>query len=119
MKKFDKLQQQVKDHLDENEEVIATVMGTYEGKLLGEKVLKDGIFVATNKRLVFYGKKTFGYNLETFPYSNISSIEVTKEFLGHRIGFFASGNKVGMKWIQKGDIDTFLKHTRNAIQKAM
>lgn len=67
MKKIEKLKAQVKDHLDENEEVIATVMGTYVGKMLGEKVLKEGIFVATNKRLVFFGKKMFGYNLETFP----------------------------------------------------
>ncbi|PNA90521.1 hypothetical protein C1X27_27340, partial [Pseudomonas sp. MPR-AND1B] len=81
-----------------------------------EKVLKEGIFVATNKRLVFFGKKMFGYNLETFPYSNISSIEIAKEFMGHKIAFFASGNKVGMKWIQQGDIEKFLQHTRNAIQ---
>jgi hypothetical protein len=117
LKKIEKLKLKAQEHLDENEEVIATVMGTYETTTLGEKAVRNGIFLATNKRIVFYGKRTFGYDLETFPYSNISSIEVSKNLLGHKITFYASGNKVSMKWIQHGDIDAFLKYTRNAIQK--
>jgi Bacterial PH domain len=119
VKKIEKLKLKAQEHLDDDEEVIATVMGVYESTTLGEKAIRNGIFLATNKRIVFYAKRTFGYDLETFPYSNISSIEVSKKFLGHTITFYASGNKVSMKWIQQGDIDTFLKYTRNAIQKVV
>ncbi|MBL5776958.1 PH domain-containing protein [Bacillus sporothermodurans] len=116
MKKFDKLKLQVKDHLDQNEEMVATVFGTYKSTTLGEKTLRNGIFVATNKRVVFYGKRTFGYDLETLPYKKISSIDAGKKLTGHTITFYTSGNKASMSMINTGDIQEFLSYTRNAIE---
>lgn len=55
------------------------VFGVYETKSLGSDTVKNGILLATNKRLFFYGKRTFGFDSESFPYSNISSIEFGKK----------------------------------------
>jgi len=48
--------------------------------------------------------------MEVFPLINISSFEQGKGAMGHKISFFSSGNKVAMKWIQKGDVKKFIEY---------
>ena len=67
----------------------------------------NGIFIA-NQRLLFYAKKLTGYDFEAFPYTNISSMEMGKNLMGHYINFFASGNSAKMKWISAGDVRAFV-----------
>lgn len=82
MTSIKKLTKLAKKHFEDGEDVIALVDGGYETKVLGKNSLRRGILIATNKRIVFYGKKMFGYNLELLPYSNISSIETGKKIFG-------------------------------------
>lgn len=99
MAKIDKLLEQAKAHLNPDERVAAAVQGTYETKILGSDSVRTGILIATDSRIVFYAKKLGGYDLESFLYGNVSSFEQSKGMMGHSISFFASGNKVSMKWI--------------------
>lgn len=118
MAKIDSLKQQLRTHLDPGEEVVATVIGVYETKILGQDAVRNGIFSATSKRLMFYAKKLFGHDLEVFPYGAISSFEASKDMMGHKVSFFASGNRITMKWINRGDVDLFLTHMRSAIDRS-
>lgn len=117
MAKIDKLLKDVQTHLEPGEKIIASVLGAYESKIMGKDTVRNGVFVATDNRIVFYGKKMMGYDLEVFPYSNISSIEMSKGMMGHTISFFASGNKVKMKWINIGNITGFVNHVKQHIGK--
>jgi len=99
MAKLDKLLDQAKPHLNPGEQVLAAVQGTYETKIMGSDSVRTGIMMATPDRLVFYAKKLGGYDLESYAYRNISSFEQSKNMMGHSVTFFASGNKVNMKWI--------------------
>lgn len=99
MAKIDKLLELAKGHLDQGEQVLATVQGTYETKIMGTETTRAGILMATQARVVFFAKKLGGYDLESFPYGNVSSFEQSKSMMGHSVSFFASGNKVSMKWI--------------------
>lgn len=117
MAKIEKLVDSAREHLEQGEQVLASVMGAYETKLMGSKTVRNGVFIATDRRMVFYGKKMFGYDLEVFPYSNISSIEMSKGMMGHSIGFFASGNKIEMKWINSGDVSEFTQIVKSKIGK--
>jgi len=105
------------EHLERDEKVVATVYGAYEAKLMGKDTLRNGVFIATDRRLVFFGKKMFGYDMEVFPYTNISSIDMGKSLMGHHFSFYASGNKASMKWISEGDVQAFIAHVKDAIQK--
>ncbi len=116
-RKLKKLIEQSREHLDSDEQILFSVLGAYETKILGSDSVRNGAFLATDKRLVFYAKKLTGYDLESFPYSNISSFEASKGMMGHSISFFASGNKVRMKWINGGDVKGFLEHLRNSAGK--
>ena len=89
-------------------------MGAYEAKALGTEIVRTGIFIATETRLVFFAKKTFGFELESFPYSRISSIAMSKGFGGYSISFFSSGNKVSMKWIDQ-NVSEFVGFVRKNI----
>lgn len=109
MAKIEKLIEQVQPHLQPGESVEAAVMGTYEVKILGSETLRTGIMLATNRRIVFYAKKLGGYDLEAFPYGNISSFEQSKSMMGYQLSFHASGNRVKLKGVS--DRDAFEKFT--------
>ncbi|MEI2819287.1 MAG: PH domain-containing protein [Marmoricola sp.] len=99
MAKIDVLLDHAKAHLDPGEQVLATVLGTYETKILGSDSVRTGVLIATPGRLLFYAKKLGGYDLESFAYDKIASFEQSKSLMGHSVSFYASGNKVQMKWI--------------------
>jgi len=103
MAKPEKLLEQARAHLEPGEEILVYVTGAYEAKLMGSDTVRSGIFLATDRRLVFYAKKMGGFDFEHFRYENISSFERAKNFNGHSFKFFASNNTVGMKWIKDGD----------------
>ena len=111
-KKKDKLLTQMDEHLSD-ETVLAAVEGTYETKLMGNDHTRGGVLVATDKRLLFFAKKMGGFQLESFPYSNISSFEQGKSMMGGQLSFFASGNKVQVKWIQDPDLPKLVEAVRN------
>jgi hypothetical protein len=117
MAKIDKYIEKAKEHFDAGEEVSFAVFGAYESKILGKDTVRNGVMLATNQRILFYGKRTFGYDLEVFPYENVSSIEMGKSMMGHHIAFFSSGNKVKMKWINQGNIPGFINHVKATIGK--
>ncbi|MFG6612400.1 PH domain-containing protein [Enterococcus lactis] len=96
--------------------MVEGVFGTYETKSMGTDTIKNGVFLATNKRLFFFGKRTFGFDSESFPYSNISSFEFAKKAMGYKISFYASGNKVNMKWISIGDINSFVNYVKEKME---
>jgi hypothetical protein len=99
--KVDKLVTQAQAHLEPGEEVLAAVAGAYETKRLGQESVRNGSLIATDRRLLFFAKKLGGYELESFPYHNISSFEQAKALvMGHSVNFFASGNNVTVKWIK-------------------
>ena len=104
MAKADKLLEQARAHLHDGEEVLAAVLGAYEVTRMGQDTARNGILLATDRRLVFFAKKVGGYDLESFPYEHISSFEQGKDMvMGHKLAFHASGNNVKVKWIK--DVD--------------
>jgi len=116
-KNIEKQMTHAREHLEEGESPVEIVFGAYETKVLGSDSVREGVFIATDRRLVFFGKKMFGFDLESFPYSSISSIEFSKGFMGHTISFFASGNNVKMKWIKTDNIAAFVGHIRSNMGK--
>ena len=118
MARLDRLLNKAKTHFDQGEHTLQAVAGAYEGKLMGKDAVRSGIFIATDQRLLFYAKKFTGYFSESFPYPNISSIEMGKNLLGHYITFFASGNHVTMKWIAEGDVRAFVDAVKTRMANA-
>lgn len=108
MANINKLLKNGEKHLQPNEKVLAIVMGAYEGKLMGKTALRTGVFIATDTRIFFYAKRLFGFDIESYPFSNISSFDRSKGMMGNSISFFASGNKVSMKWIKTNNLDVFM-----------
>jgi hypothetical protein len=117
MGKLEKLTKKAQEHLEPGEEVKFGVSGAYETKRMGNETVRNGVLLATNRRLVFFAKRLTGYDLEVFPYPNISSFEMGKNIMGHYIHFFASGNKVAMKWIKDKEIGTFISFVKEQISK--
>lgn len=75
MGKLDKLTGGAQAHLEAGEEILAAVVGSYETKRMGQDSVRAGALIATDRRVVFFAKKLGGFDLESFPYGSISSIE--------------------------------------------
>ena len=103
------------EHLDPGEKVLASCFGAYETKSLGQKTVKNGILVVTEKRMLFYGKRTFGFDIETFSFDKITALEVGKDLMGKKITIKMSGNQSELKWINQGDPDSVVAQTREAM----
>lgn len=116
-KKLEKLVDDAKKHLEDGEIIIQSVLGAFKTKRLGAESARLGALIATDRKILFYGKKTFGYETEMFPYSNISSIELSKGMLGHKISFFASGNRAEMGSINSPNVNEFLSIVREKLGK--
>ena len=95
------------DLLDSNEEILESVYGAYvtETPVLGDTI-RRGVLIATDRRLLFYGKKLMGYQLEVFSYRHITSFSVNRRFMsGDTITFVAAGNQVEIRWVTGGDTE--------------
>ena len=87
-------------------------MGAYETEIMGRPSLRNGVLLATDRRLVFFAKKLTGFDMEALPYDKISSLEAGKNVMSRKVTFFASGNKAAMKWIKEGAVDAFIATVR-------
>lgn len=107
----------IKEHLKDGETVKQSVFGMFETKILGNDSVRNGVLVATESRIVFYAKKMFGFDLESFPFKNIGSIEQSKGFLGQAIVINSSGNNAKLKWIKQfnGDVPAFVEYVNSNI----
>jgi hypothetical protein len=116
MAKADKVMEQAQTHLAEGESVLGLVHGTCE---MGRDSVRKCIVIATETRLVFYARKPGGFELESFPYEMISSVEHSKTTLGHSFSFFTSGHKVSLKWVSTDDdFNSFLAITKAHVADA-
>ncbi|MEI2268129.1 PH domain-containing protein [Microbacterium sp. No. 7] len=116
MGKADKLLEQAREHLEPSETVAAAVMGAYEVRRMGSETVRNGVLIATDRRVVFYAKKLGGFDLESFPFGNISSFEHGKSVMGHHVTFHASGNRVVVKWLQPAnEFADFLDKVKSAM----
>lgn len=116
-----KLLELASQHLEASERTLASVVGTYDSSIAGQDTLRSGLLLATNLRVMFYAKKLGGFEIESFPYSNISSFEHGKSLMGHHISLYASGNRVVVKWLQPAqEFEQFLTEVKAKMrQKAI
>ena len=83
---------------------------------MGNNTVRNGVFAITQNRVIFFAKRMFGYDLESFKFDKISSIERSKNFMGHSITIYASGNEVQIKWVNDGEFVTFMDAFDNALE---
>jgi hypothetical protein len=102
----------IKEHLDEGETVVHCCSGLFKTSMLGKDSKNNGIFAATQSRAILFGKKMFGYDMESFPMSKISAIEMSKGIFGKKINLRMSGNTAEMSMISQGDPDGFVAYVR-------
>ena len=116
MGKQEKFLTLAKEHLN-GEEIKYWVFGMFKSKMFGKDTIRNGIFIATERQIFFYCKKLTGFDSESFPFSNISSLEIGKGMLGHKMNIIASGNKVEMSGINTGQVQEFVEYARSKIGK--
>jgi len=97
---YKSLLNEARKHLEQEEKVLSVLNGTSEKGALGRQ--HPAIYIATDRRVIFYMSKLFGDKLQMFSYSDISSIELKNTYMfGDNISIFVGKKKCTMKFIQE------------------
>ncbi|WP_164744118.1 hypothetical protein [Paenibacillus barengoltzii] len=72
---------EVKKHLESEEKLICVAFGSYTGKSLGQEAIRSGVFAATNKRVIFYGKSLQDMKWKSFRIQQSVRLKLAKAFL--------------------------------------
>jgi hypothetical protein len=64
MATYSKNLKKVKEHLDFSEKIIFSCYGAFKTKVMGSDSQRNGVFIATENRIVFFANKLIGYQLE-------------------------------------------------------
>ncbi|MRC19344.1 translation initiation factor, aIF-2BI [Bacillus thuringiensis] len=97
----------MKKYVDDDEKILVFVVGIFE-KDNFMLCYQHGIFVATTRRLLFYGK--FPYYPSTFKeysYLHIDSMDFHPYF-----EFTCNHETIRAKYIQKGNVEQFVRAVR-------
>jgi hypothetical protein len=97
-----KLMDLAQQFLEPGEQILAAVAGQYEKPKPGgqKEHIRTCLLLATDRRVLFYAKKVTGHDVESFPYSLVSSIVEGKNLMGHNVQVIAPGHQVEVKWIK-------------------
>lgn len=91
----------INEMIRENEEVVALVNGTYEGK--------DMYLLATNKRIIIFNKGWLSSTQVEIPIEKINSIGQSKGIVFGEIHIWDSSSKIVITNVHKNDIAKFVK----------
>ncbi len=98
-------------HLQPGESVRFWTEGLYSGRA---RKLKAAV-IATELRLIIFASKMFGYEMEELPYSAMTSIETSSDFLGRSATFICSNNRELISMMNNGDPDGLITFVRSKI----
>lgn len=79
---------------------------------------KQGMLVATDKRLIFIDKGIFSLTVEDFPYDKITSIQYKTGIIFGEMMIYASGNQAKIEQVDKKTVRSFAEWVRNNIEQA-
>jgi len=97
----------VGQHLEADETVQCMVDGAYEVDSARRDAVRNGVVLATDRRVLFVALKAFeGHVVESFPYADIDAFEQSRGMMGGSVSFTASGSRVTVKWIPPGSAFT-------------
>lgn len=89
-----------------------------EDAVSGSMHKKNGLVIATNKRLIFISKGLIGGSVEDIPYDKMSSIQYDTGLIMGGISVFTSGNKIEIENVQKPRVRPFAERLRARVTAA-
>ncbi|MGG0303489.1 PH domain-containing protein [Bacillus albus] len=97
----------MKKYIEDDEKVLAFVVGIFE-KDNFTLSYQHGIFVATTRRLLFYGEfPCYPATFKDYSYLHIDSIDFRSYF-----EFTCNHETIRAKYIQKGNVERFVRIVR-------
>lgn len=90
--------------LGRGEKMLAAAVGTYQCRAPGRAGVRNGVLLATDRRVAFFAKRRGGYDIDTYRYDEITAISARKSLLGRVVTLMVGADEVRITGI-RGDID--------------
>jgi hypothetical protein len=97
----------VGQHLEAGETIQCMVDGAYEVDSTRRDAVRNGLVIATDRRVLFVALKAFeGHTVEWFAYGDIRAFEHSRGMMGGSVTFTVRDSDVTVKWIPPGSAFT-------------
>lgn len=107
MTKVEKLLGISKKYFESNEEIVHYIYGAYEKVFDGKNTLRTGILIATNKRIVFCGKRFFTVFNDIVEYEDVYNVELSQEKFGYKVFIHCKKQSCSMRFVEDKDVIKF------------
>jgi Bacterial PH domain/Short C-terminal domain len=109
---------QAAEVLQPGEIVLDVTTGMIEATRMGSKKSRNGAILVTDRRVIFYTKKMFGYEMYDHVYGLLTAIDYKKGMMSGSITLAASGAETCVSQIPKDDVERVAKAMRERMAGA-
>ena len=112
MASYEKNLRNVKEHLEPGEEIIYSCFGDAENTYMHSVFFQRYVFVVTQKRVVFFSQRVFGFEFDSIPLANITGVEISRRVMETVITLAIQGNATAFS-VWAGDVKKFGEYIRD------
>jgi hypothetical protein len=101
--------------LTEGEEIIDGATGMVPVRRMGTQTSRNGVVIATDRRVILFATKVGGYDVQDFAYGLLTSVDHKKGVMYGDLRLNAAGDSAHVKQIPKDDIERLAQSIRGRI----
>ena len=101
--------------LTEGEEIIDGATGMVPVRRMGTETSRNGVVIATDRRVILFATKMGGYDVQDFAYGLLTSVDHKKGVMYGDLRLNAAGDSAHVKQIPKDDIERLAQSIRGRI----
>ena len=102
----------------EGEEIIDGATGMIHVRRMGQETARNGVVIATDRRVILFTTKIGGYDVQDFAYGLLTSVDHKKGVMFGDLHLNAAGDRAHVKQIPKTDIERLAQSIRDRMALA-
>ena len=102
----------------DGEEIVDGATGMIRVHRMGQTTARQGVVIATDRRVVLFTRKLGGYDVQDFAYGLLTSVDHKKGVMYGDLHLNASGDRAYVKQIPKADIERLAQSIRDRLAMA-
>lgn len=97
----------------EGEEILDGATGVIRVQRMGQTTARNGVVIATDRRVILFTSKMGGYDVQDFAYGLLTSVDHKKGMAFGDLHLNAAGDHAHVKQIPKADIERLAQSIRD------
>lgn len=104
--------------LQAGEQVLDVTTGMIEVTRMGDKTVRNGAILVTDRRVILYTKKLGGYEMNDHVYGLLTALDYKKGMMFGSVTLSAAGDRTHVSQVPKEDVERVAKAIREQMASA-